>query len=343
MTSTPCIPQATRSRREHVTHALLLVCLSIIPPLDGDFGRRDLDRIRRFIGALWTASRPSLAGWVRVEAGTFRMGSPPTEPDRDGDEVRHQVRISRPFWLKAAEVTQGEWAVLMGTFPSHFRTCGSGCPVDSVSWFDALAFANALSRRTGLPECYEMLGCHGVPGAGCRPGEYTCTDGFQCDEVRFAGLDCAGYRLPTEAEWEYAARAGTETRFSSGDCSSADRARFDGGAPGLGCPRDAAPMTPVAGGSLPPNPWGLFEMHGNVYEWVWDWYGAYDGDEVEDPTGPEAGALRVVRGGSCTFPARHMRSADRSHMQPRWRADNDGFRLARTATAVRRRAAPPSG
>jgi len=183
-----------------------------------------------------------------------------------------------------------------------------------------------------------LSSCRGEIGDGCPSGEYSCWNGFRCDVVRFAGLDCLGYRLPTEAEWEYAARAGSKSRFSTGNCITPQQARYDCSAPPEGCVGGPAPHGPVAGGNSPANPWGLHDIHGNVYEWVWDYYGPYEVDagEVIDPLGPASGDRRIVRGGSSTFPGRHMRSADRSYMQPHWRADNDGFRLVRTIPAAER-------
>ena len=196
-------------------------------------------------------------GYVRIPAGSFTMGSPKTEPGRDDDEVRHEVVLTRSFWLKATEVTQGEWRQLMGTSPSYFGSCGDRCPVEKVNWWEALAYCNALSRSEGLPECYELGGCNNK-----KPGE-----DMECKEVRFAGLDCRGYRLPTEAEWEYAARAGTTTPFHTGTCLSTDQANYDGNYPQKGCPKGKSHSISVQVESFPANPWGLHDMLGNVWEW----------------------------------------------------------------------------
>jgi formylglycine-generating enzyme required for sulfatase activity len=124
------------------------------------------------------------AGYVAIPAGEFLMGSPSGEEGRDSDEKQHRVRITRGFYLKATEVTQGEWEAVMGSNPSSFKSCGKTCPVENVSWNDAVTYLNKLSDRERLPRCYDASGT-------------------------FVGLSCKGYRLPTEAEWEYAARAGT--------------------------------------------------------------------------------------------------------------------------------------
>jgi formylglycine-generating enzyme required for sulfatase activity len=231
------------------------------------------------------------AGYVRIAPGTFMMGSPPGEEGRYDVETQHSVTISRAYCMKATEVTQGEWQAVMGSNPSHFKNCGANCPVEKVSWDDAVGYANALSRREGLPECY----------AGST----------------FAGLGCSGYRLPTEAEWEYAARAGT-TAATYGNLDSV--AWYD--------KNSGSATHPV--GQKQPNAWGLYDMLGNVLEWTGDWYGTYPG-RVTDPLGAGAGSSRVIRGGSWGYYARGARAADRIPDTPGYRGYYCGFRLALTA------------
>ena len=232
------------------------------------------------------------SGMVLVKPGTFTMGSPSSEEGRDDDEgPQHTVRITRSFWLGATEVTQGEYTALMGKNPSKFTACGDKCPVEQVSWDEAVAFANARSRKEGLPECYSGS--------------------------TFKGLSCKGYRLPTEAEWEYAARAGTTgARYGELD----DVAWYDG--------NSGSTTHPV--GTKQPNAWGLHDMLGNVWEWTGDGWGAYASGTATDPLGSGDGSLRVLRGGSWGNGARGVRAAYRFRGVPSLRLDNLGFRLARS-------------
>ena len=231
------------------------------------------------------------AGYVRIAPGTFVMGSPTGEEGHDDDETQHSVTITRAYCMKATEVTQGEWQSVMGSNPSNFTSCGSNCPVERVSWEDAVGYANALSRREGLPECY----------AGST----------------FTGLTCTGYRLPTEAEWEYAARAGT-TAATYGNLDSVAWYKENSG----------AATHPIR--QKQPNAWGLYDMLGNVWEWTGDYYDTYSGT-VTNPSGPATGSSRVIRGGSWISFARYARAADRYYITPDIRGYDLGFRLSRTA------------
>lgn len=227
--------------------------------------------------------------FVLVPAGTFTMGSPPDEPGRSKNEVRHQVRISKSFYMQTTPVTQGAWKKVMGYNPSY-RRCGDDCPVDQVSWNDVQEFIVKLNSMEGTNR----------------------------------------YRLPTEAEWEYAARAGTQTAFANGGIKEKE-CGYDPNLDRMGwyCGNSGSTMHPVA--QKQPNAWGLYDMHGNVYEWVQDWYGDYPARYVTDPVGPSSGSSRVIRGGSWRSGARECRSADRSHGSPAPIISDDliGFRLAR--------------
>ena len=225
--------------------------------------------------------------FVLIPPGEFLMGSPEDEPGRRNDEKQHRVTISRAFYMQTTQVTQGQWEKLMGDNPSHFKDGGENCPVEQVSWDDVQKFIKKLNET----------------------GE---TD---------------KYRLPTEAEWEYACRAGTTTPFYFGECLSTDEANYDGKYPLGDCPKGEYREKTVPVRSFPPNDWGLYDMHGNVWEWCRDWYGDYPSETVTDPGGPSTGSYRVARGGCRIISAEYCRSANRSFYSPGYRLDYYGFRL----------------
>ena len=281
------------------------------------------------------------AGWVIIAPGTFTMGTPENEPGRDGDEVEREVTITRPFLMKATEVTQHEWWSLMKTQPSNFTGCGNNCPVETVGWWDSVAWCNAASRREGLEECYALKGCSGRPGSG-----------YECSGVDFKGLDCTGYRLPTEAEWAYAARAGTPTALYTGpsqvvgdhnapqlhavavyggnsfvrypgaeDCEGWGEQQF---------PAQKCGTWPV--GMKAPNQNGLYDMVGNVWEWVHDYFDdePQEGVAVTDPIGPSSGERRANRGCGYSSEAQYCRLGYREGDGPSDSYDVMGFRPVRT-------------
>ena len=239
-----------------------------------------------------TVTSPTLgAKFVLIPAGTFMMGSPNDEPGRKGDESpQHQVTISNSFYMQTTEVTQGQWKLVMGNNPSHFSSCGDDCPVEKVSWNDVHTFISKLNRKEGKGK----------------------------------------YRLPTEAEWEYAARAGSTTAFANGVISKTDCSN-DPNLDRMGwyCGNAMRKTHPVAQKS--PNAWGLYDMHGNVWEWVKDWKGNYPTDSVINPSGPARGSDRVSRGGSLFSVANYCRSAKREQGFPGLRNLFLGFRLVRTS------------
>jgi formylglycine-generating enzyme required for sulfatase activity len=252
------------------------------------------------------AQPPILGVYVRIEPGEFTVGSPEDELGREGDETRHQVTITRAFLMKTTEVTQAEWRSVMGTDPSYFADCGDTCPVERVSWFDAVDYVNRVSDAEGLPRCYAD----------------------DADRT-FAGLDCTGYRLPTEAEWEYAARSGTQTAYHTGvntqtDCNDDPNLSLAG----WHCGNAWGTTHPV--GQKQVNAGGLYDMHGNVWEWVQDWYAAYPAGAAVDPAGPASGPLRVRRGGSFGSGAQYARSAFRYEDSPADRNEYLGFRPSRS-------------
>ena len=198
-----------------------------------------------------------------------------------------------------------------------------------MNWYQAVAYSNAVSRQEGLEECYVMDGCAGsLSGADPRSP-------YLCESVSFAGLDCEGYRLPTEAEWEFAARAGTETSFFTGPLLQLQCAPLDENLDPIGWYCGNAPdgSRPVA--QKQANALGLFDMHGNVAEWVWDVHWQYpDAELVVDPVGPEwappARANRGFRGGAANLRAERCRSSERAPAEPDVAGLNLGFRLVRT-------------
>lgn len=235
------------------------------------------------------------ADLVRIKPGTFTMGSPVSEAGRGKDEMRHRVTISRAFLLGRTEVTQREYQRVMGENPSG-NTSSEEHPVENVSWFDAVRYCNKRSLLEGLPTCYR-------------------TDGKQVSWPE--GVACQGYRLPTESEWEYSARAGQATRFAGSDKAEA-----------VGWVAPDSKTHPVAGKL--PNAWGLYDMSGNVWEWVWDWNSSYGIDGIKDPSGPESGQYRVQRGGAWSFFAEKARVANRDCDHPGLRDRSVGFRVARS-------------
>jgi sulfatase modifying factor 1 len=293
--------------------------------LDAQLAEDLIGAAQEIIDAL-TAPEPEpepIPNMVWIPPGTFSMGSPPDEPARfvwEGPQT--EVTISRGFWMGKYEVTQGEYLEVVGNNPSYFRngttpdyTTGTAGPVtnelqhpvERVSWIDATNYCALLTERERfggrLPEGYE-------------------------------------YRLPTEAQWEYACRAGTTTAFHYGGALRSGMANFNGHFEYPPCGGDEYCYNPsgihlgrtVEVGSYAPNAWGLYDMHGNVWEWCMDWYaGSLPGGSVTDPTGPTTGSSRVFRGGSYYYDANHCRSALRFWSAPGYRGGYLGFRVALVA------------
>ena len=241
--------------------------------------------------------------FIWVKPGTFTMGSPSDESGRGNEEVQHSVSLTKGFWLGKYEVTQSQWTAIMGENPSANQSGGNSAPVENVSWNQAVEFCHRLTERE--------------KSAGRLPAGYE-------------------YSLPTEAQWEYACRAGTTTAFSFGNdenvlfrngnyCDKTNTSEFpwQDKEHSDGFDRTA----PV--GRFKPNPWGFYDMHGNVWEWCWDWMGDYPTGAVTNPTGPASGTEHVLRGGGWGDNAASTRSARRYNFgDPDKIYPANGFRVA---------------
>ena len=281
-------------------------------------------------GAVFSESK-----MVFVSGGTFLMGSPASERMRDTDEAQHSVTVD-DFYCDAFEVRQSDYEKVMGKNPSYNK--GTNLPVENVSFYDALEYCNKKSLAEGLAAVYKIGGKNA--------------------KFHDVSVDLAadGYRLLTEAEWEYACRAGTTTIFSTGNWNNPKDANYEGSYPYLieeNYVRHTNPNVQsglnrgktIAVDSLAPNAFGLYNMHGNVSEWVFDYYGGYDevvsagaagrsgvgGKSVLNPLGAEVGIYRVNRGGGFNDFGKHLRSAYRSASNPLTKDRNLGFRIARNA------------
>ena len=225
----------------------------------------------------------------RIPAGSFLMGSPVAEQNRNPDEAIRLVEIKNPFYLGIYEVTQAQWRAVMGTNPSAFK--GDHRPVEQVSWNDVRRFIQKLNAHEKTDK----------------------------------------YRLPTEAEWEYACRSGTTGPFSFGNCLSSVNANYNGNYPYSGCRKGDYLGETLPVGSLRPNAFGLYDMHGNVMEWCQDRYvnSAMPSNTYETFQIPDTGVQRVIRGGGWYLPAYLCRSAHRDVYGQVYGCDAIGFRMLR--------------
>ncbi|MDR2518875.1 MAG: formylglycine-generating enzyme family protein [Spirochaetaceae bacterium] len=245
--------------------------------------------------------KPVPEGLVKIPAGTFIMGSPEREWGRKDNEAEHEVQVGA-FYLGRTPVTQKEYEAAAGVNPSAFKAQDN--PVERVSWFDAVQYCNALSVNEGRKPAYRV------------EGEFVIWD-----------RNAPGYRLPTEAEWEYACRGGSAAPFSAGAVFSTDQGNYNGNYPYNSGAKGVYRGAPTRVGSFPPNPLGLYDMHGNVWEWCWDWYGPYSREKQRDPAGAPSGSDRVCRGGSWSSLGNTLRSANRGLNIPSYRNPDLGFRV----------------
>ncbi len=244
------------------------------------------------------ALAPLTHRFCRVPKGSFRMGSPATEVGRGTDEAQHTVTLTTDFWMADSEVTQRQWQSVTGNNPSNFK--GDELPVEQVSWFDAVGYCNALSLKEGLLPCYQINGT---------------TVGWA------DGLKCSGYRLPTEAEWEYAARSPATTVYAGSD--NVDQVAWYTNNAGN---TTHAVRTKAANGRR------LYDLSGNVWEWVWDWYQSnYESGSSTDPIGPTTtSSFRSARGGSWNFAEADARVANRDKDIPTNSRSHLGIRIVRS-------------
>jgi formylglycine-generating enzyme required for sulfatase activity len=289
------------------------------------FAMREAADLFLRIKEMW---REQSEGFVFIEGGTFTMGSPASEAERQKNEgPQHQVTV-RSFYMGRCEVTQRKWQEVMGSNPSKFK--GDTLPVEQVSWYDAIEYCNKRSQQEGLTPAYTIDKSRSDPN---NKAPTTGTDSWKYDPVRWVvtwNRGANGYRLPTEAEWEYACRAGTTTPFNTGNNITTDQANYDGNYPYNGNAKGTYREKTMPVGSFAPNAWGLYDMHGNVWEWCWDWYGGYSRGSQTDPEGAGTGSGRVDRGGSWSIDAQDLRSAYRYGSSPSDRGDVVGFRLVRS-------------
>ena len=246
-----------------------------------------------------------MSSFEYVPPGSFYMGAPPDEPcgDQDDEVPVHRISLTHGFYIQTTEVTQSQWMDIFGQNPAYYY--GLNRPVETVSWYDCLNYCNQRSLSEGYRPCYYV------------DAEFT--EIYESGSSVYWDQTADGFRLPTEAEWEYACRGGTSTSLNNGTevtvCSGSDpnlnllgRYSNNGGS--------TDHHTTV--GSYQPNAWGLYDMHGNVYEWCWDWYDEdYYGFSPDlNPTGASFGSSRVVRGGACYYDPRYCRSASRTSSGP---------------------------
>ena len=241
---------------------------------------------------------------VLIPAGPFSLGNTGSYEGEYDEKPPVTIIISKPFYISKYEITQQQYKAVMGNNPSEFK--GDNLPVEQVSWYDALNFCNALSQSEGLTPCYTINGTK-------------VTSDFEAN----------GYRLPTEAEWEYAAKAGTKTDFYSGKLTYSGNSPIDPNLDKIAWYSANSSNTTHPVGQKTPNAFGLYDMSGNVWEWCWDRYAEYPSKETKDYQGPEIGTYRVYRGGGWRNLAWYCRSTNRDRNYLDDKNNSLGFRVVK--------------
>ncbi|MDR0495979.1 MAG: leucine-rich repeat protein [Treponema sp.] len=290
-----------------ISNLKIMVPASALNAYKAAAGWKDYANAITAIGA--AAATPVQNTMVQINAGTFTMGSPANEPERGANETQRSVTLSA-FSIGKYQVTQKEYEEIMGINPSVYK--GPNLPVENVTWYDAIEYCNKRSSKEGLTPAYNMFSRTPATGYPIKSATVTWTQ------------NANGYRLPTVAEWEYACRAGTTTAFHTGATISDNTAWYG--------PNSGAKTNEV--GKKAANAWGLFDMHGNVYELCWDWFGNYNTTAETNPLGPASGTARVIRGGTWSRVASFQRSAARANASPDLQGGIIGFRVARGVVPV---------
>ena len=241
---------------------------------------------------------------VLIPAGPFSLGNTGSYEGEYDEKPPVTIIISKPFYISKYEITQQQYKAVMGNNPSEFK--GDDLPVEQVSWYDALNFCNRLSQSEGLTPCYTMNGTK-----------------VTCD------FEANGYRLPTEAEWEYAAKAGTKTDFYSGKLTYSGNSPIDPNLDKIAWYSANSSNATHPVGQKAPNAFGLYDMSGNVWEWCWDRYAEYPSKETKDYQGPEIGTYRVYRGGGWRNLAWYCRSTNRDRNYLDDKNNSLGFRVVK--------------
>ena len=271
----------------------------------------------------WTDEMEIPAGFVYIPAGTFKMGS---TAGYDDEKPAHGVTISKGYFMGRHEVTQqlyfavmGQWG---GTEPSSTYGVGDDYPAYYVSWYDAVVFCNELTtKELGEEACVYYYNDGDVKKVYTKDAE-------AAGKTPHMDTSKSGYRLPTEAEWEYAARAGDDTTDKITWSGTDTQTKLEEYA---WYSKNSGSKTHQVG-TLAPNAWGLYDMSGNVWEWCWDWYGGYRDESVSDPHGGSSGVYRVSRGGGWHYDADSCAVSFRDYDVPSLRNDYLGFRLVRPSS-----------